>query len=223
MLALIGGTSLMFADLPPLERERIPTPFGPADVLCGDFLMLLRHQWGLPPHRINFRAQMAALAIRGADRVVAVGSSGSLKKKITPGSVVIPHDYLSWGDVPSIHDHAIAHVRPELDPLLHQELCDLLPGSIPRGVYVQTRGPRIETVAEVQALARIADVVGMTIASEATLARELDLRFAAVCTVDNYAHGLGKKPLTFDQLLDEAWKHRGERGEMIRRIIEVMA
>ncbi|MDD1651992.1 MAG: MTAP family purine nucleoside phosphorylase [Methanomicrobiales archaeon] len=223
MLALIGGTSLMFADLPPLERERIPTPFGPADVLCGDFLMLLRHQWGLPPHRINFRAQMAALAIRGADRVVAVGSSGSLKKEITPGSVVIPHDYLSWGDVPSIHDHAIAHVRPELDPLLHQELCDLLPGSIPRGVYVQTRGPRIETVAEVQALARIADVVGMTIASEATLARELDLRFAAVCTVDNYAHGLGKKPLTFDQLLDEAWKHRGERGEMIRRIIEVMA
>jgi 5'-methylthioinosine phosphorylase len=223
MLALIGGTSIMFADLPPLEREHIPTPFGPAEVLCGDFLLLLRHQRGLPPHRVNFRAQMAALAIRGADRVVAVGSSGSLKKEITPGSVVIPHDYLSWGDIPSIHDHAIAHVRPELDPLLHQELCDLLPGSIPRGVYVQTRGPRIETVAEVQALARIADVVGMTIASEATLARELDLRFAAVCTVDNYAHGLGKKPLSFDQLLDEAWKHRGERGEMIRRIIEVMA
>jgi 5'-methylthioadenosine phosphorylase len=222
MLAIIGGTSLMFADLPPLEPERVATPFGPAEVLCGDVLMLLRHQGGLSPHRINFRAQMAALALRGADRVVAVGSSGSLKKEIPPGSVVIPHDYLSWGDIPSIHDHAIAHVRPEIDPDLHRELVRLVPGSIPRGVYVQTRGPRIETVAEVRALARIADVVGMTIASEATLARELGLRFAAVCTVDNYAHGLGGEMLTYERLLDAAREHREERAVMVRRIVEAM-
>jgi 5'-methylthioadenosine phosphorylase len=223
MLALIGGTSLRFTDLPPLERESVNTPFGPAEVLCGDFLMLLRHQRGLPPHRINFRAQMAALAIRGADRVVAVGSSGSLKKEIPPGSVVIPHDYLTWGDIPSIHNHVIAHIRPEIDPELHRELARLVPGSIPRGVYVQTRGPRIETVAEVQALARIADVVGMTLASEATLARELDLRFAAVCTVDNFANGLGGKMLTYEHLLDSAREHRHEREEMVRRIVEALA
>ena len=223
MLALIGGTSLMFADLPPLAKERVHTPFGPVDILCGDMLMLMRHQGGYPPHRINSRAQMAALAIRGADRVVAVGSSGSLKKEIPPGSVVIPHDYLSWGDIPSIHDHAIAHVRPEIDPVLHRELVRLVPGSIPRGVYVQTRGPRIETIAEVQALARIADVVGMTIASEATLAQELDLRFAAICTVDNYAHGLGGEMLTYEHLLESARVHRQERGEMVRRIAEELA
>jgi len=223
MLALIGGTSLMFADLPPLERERVETPFGVAEVLCGEFLMLMRHQRGLPPHRINFRAQMAALAIRGADRVVAIGSSGSLKKEIPPGSVVIPHDYLSWGDIPSIHDHAIVHIRPEIDPDLQRELARLVPGSIRRGVYVQTRGPRIETVAEVKALARIADVVGMTLASEATLARELDLRFAAICTVDNYANGLGVEMLTYERLLVAAREHREERGEMVRRIVEAMA
>ncbi|MDD1653501.1 MAG: MTAP family purine nucleoside phosphorylase [Methanomicrobiales archaeon] len=223
MLALIGGTSLMFADLPPLEKEHVATPFGPVEVLCGEFLMLLRHQRGLPPHRVNFRAQMAALAIRGADRVVAIGSSGSLKKEIPPGSVVIPHDYVSWGDIPSIHDHAIAHVRPEIDPDLQRDLAGLVPGSIRRGVYVQTRGPRIETIAEVQTLARIADVVGMTLASEATLARELELRFAAVCTIDNYANGLGGEMLTYERLLDAAREHRLERGEMVRRIVEALA
>jgi 5'-methylthioinosine phosphorylase len=223
MLALIGGTSLWFMDLPPLTAETIGTPFGPAEVLCGDYLMLMRHQRDLPPHRINFRAQMAALAIRGADRVIAFGSSGSLKEEIPPGSVVIPHDYLSWGDIPSIHDHAIGHIRPEIDPELHQELARLVPGSVPRGVYVQTRGPRIETVAEVQVLARIADVVGMTLASEATLARELGLRFAAVCTVDNYANGLGGQLLTYEHMLDTAREHRDRTGEMVRRIVEALA
>lgn len=223
MLALIGGTSLCFVDLPPFTAETVATPFGPAEVLCGDYLMLLRHQQGLPPHRINFRAQMAALAIRGADRVIAFGSSGSLKEEIPPGSVVIPHDYLSWGDVPSIHDHAIGHVRPEIDPDLHRELARLVPGSIPRGVYVQTRGPRIETVAEVQALARVADVVGMTLACEASLARELGLRFAAVCTVDNYANGLGKEVLSYEHILESAETHRDRTGEMVRRIVEALA
>lgn len=222
MLALIGGTSLRFMDLPPFTAETIGTPFGPAEVLCGDYLMLMRHQRGLPPHRINFRAQMAALAIRGADRVIAFGSSGSLKEEIPPGSVVIPHDYLSWGDIPSIHDHTIGHIRPEIDPELHRELSRLVPGSIPRGVYVQTWGPRIETVAEVQALARIADVVGMTLASEATLARELGLRFAAVCTVDNYANGLGGQLLTYEHMLDTAREHRDRTGEMVRRIVEAL-
>jgi 5'-methylthioadenosine phosphorylase len=223
MLALIGGTSLRFTELPRQEPETVDTPFGPVEVLCGDFLMLLRHQRGLPPHRINFRAQMAALALRGADRVVAFGSSGSLKREIVPGSLVIPDDYLSWGDIPSIHDHAIAHVRPEISPDLHGILTRLLPDAIPQGVYVQTRGPRIETVAEVKALARIADIVGMTLASEATLARELDLRFAAVCTVDNYANGLGGEVLTYERILDSAREQRDRTGEIVRRIVEEMA
>jgi 5'-methylthioadenosine phosphorylase len=223
MLALIGGTSLRFTDLPALARETVDTPFGPVEILCGEFLMLMRHQQGLPPHRINFRAGMAALAIRGADRVVAFGSSGSLKEEIPPGSLVIPDDYVSWGDIPSIHDHAIAHVRPEIDPGLRRDLTRLVPEAIPRGVYVQTRGPRIETVAEVKALSRIADIVGMTLASEATLARELDLRFAAVCTVDNYANGLGGEVLTYERILDSAREHRDRTGTMVRKVVEAMA
>ena len=116
MLGIIGGTSLVFAKLPSLEKNVVNTPFGNAELLCGDIVMLMRHQNGLPPHRINYRANLAALAIAGADRIVAFGSSGSLKPEISPGSLLIPTDYISMTDIPSIHDNAIVHVRPELSP-----------------------------------------------------------------------------------------------------------
>ena len=91
MLGIIGGTSLVFSKLPPLEKNIVNTPFGNAELLCGEIVMLMRHQNGLPPHRINYRANLAALAIAGADRIIAFGSSGSLKPEIPPGSLLIPN------------------------------------------------------------------------------------------------------------------------------------
>ena len=219
MLGIIGGTSLLFSTLPALKKQRVDTPFGNAELLAGDIVILMRHQNGLPPHRINFRANLAALAIAGVDRIVAFGSTGSLKPSITPGSLVIPTDYVSMTDIPSIHDHAIVHVRPELSLGLAQQVSRLVPGASLGGVYVQTRGPRIETVAEVQALSKIADVVGMTVASEATLACELGMDFCALCTVDNYAHGLGEEVLTFEHILDTSRMHRHRTEEIVNTII----
>jgi len=89
-----------------------------------------------------------------------------------------------------------------------QQLAKAIPEARFGGVYVQTRGPRIETVAEVQALARSADVVGMTIASEATLAIELGMEVAALCTIDNYANGLWDEALTYDHIIASAAEHR---------------
>jgi 5'-methylthioadenosine phosphorylase len=221
MLGIIGGTSLLFSKLPPLEKVRVATPFGFADLLCSDKLvMLMRHQDGIPPHRINYRANLAALAIAGVDRVVAFGSSGSLKPEIAPGSLLIPTDYVSLSDIPSIHDHAIEHVRPELSEGLAQELSLIVPAARLGGVYVQTRGPRIETVAEVKELATIADVVGMTVASEATLACELGLEFAALCTVDNYANGLGGEMLTYEHILNTSRTHKHRTEEIVATIVE---
>ena len=88
------------------------------------------------------------------------------------------------------------------------------------GVYVQTRGPRIETIAEVKALAWIADVVGMTVASEATLARELGMNFAALCTIENYANGLGDEVLTYEHMLAISREHRHRNEEILKAIIE---
>ena len=127
MLGIIGGTSLKFSDLSELTKRRVDTPFGNAELLVGDIVMLMRHQNGLPPHRINHRANLSALAIAGVDRIVAFGSTGSLKLSCAPGSLVIPTDYVSMTDIPSIHDHAIEHVRPELSPDLAQEVLHLVP------------------------------------------------------------------------------------------------
>jgi 5'-methylthioadenosine phosphorylase len=222
MLGIIGGTSLVFAKLPPLEKTIVNTPFGNAELLCGDILMLMRHQNGLPPHRINYRANLAALAIAGADRIIAFGSSGSLKSEIPPGSLLIPNDYISMTDIPSIHDHATVHVRPELSPDLGKKLSRIVPSARTGGVYVQTRGPRIETVAEVTALAKIADVVGMTLASEATLACELGMEFAALCTVDNYANGLGSEVVSYEHILSTSREHSARTEEIVTKIIGKM-
>jgi 5'-methylthioadenosine phosphorylase len=223
MLGIIGGTSLLFSRLPDLKKQRIDTPFGNAEVLTGNVVLMMRHQQDLPPHRINFRANMAALAIAGADRIVAFGSSGSLNHDITPGSLVIPTDYLSMIDIPSIHDHAVAHVMPELSPELSQQLRRLIPAARLGGTYVQTRGPRFETVAEIAALSRFADLVGMTLASEATLARELGMPFAAICTVDNYANGLADGILTWDEVLEISRQYGERTGRILSTIISQMA
>ena len=222
MLGIIGGTSLLFSTLPPLEKHHANTPFGPAEILIGDVVMLMRHQNGLPPHRINHRAHLAALAIAGVDQIIAFGSTGSLQPKIKPGSLVIPTDYVSITDLPSIHDHAIDHIRPEFSKNLAKELSEIVPIARFGGIYVQTRGPRIETVAEVGALGWIADVVGMTVASEATLACELGMEFAALCTVDNYANGLNGEVLTYQHILSTARENRTRTEEIITRITEKM-
>ena len=220
MLGIIGGTSLLFSQLPPLEKKQLATPFGRTDILTGEIVMLMRHQDGIPPHRINYRANLAAMKLAGVDRIVAFGSSGSLKPEIVPGSLLIPTDYVSVSDVPSIHDHSIEHVRPELSDDISKELSRIIPSARFGGIYVQTRGPRIETAAEVKDLATFADVVGMTIASEATLACELGMGFAALCTVDNYANGLGGEVLTYEHILNTSRTHRHRTEEIVSEIIK---
>jgi 5'-methylthioadenosine phosphorylase len=219
-LAIIGGTSIRFSSLPPLEEKIVSTPYGKAEALCGDVIILQRHQGDLPPHRINHRANLAALAILGTDRVIAFGSSGSLKPGIPPGSIVIPSDFISFFEIPSTHDHSITHVMPEISARLRSELAAEFPNAITGGIYVQTRGPRIETVAEVKALAGVADIVGMTIGSEASLARELGMEFAALCTVDNYANGISDEAMSWEQVLETTKKFSERTREMIGTIIE---
>ncbi|HVP95314.1 MAG TPA: MTAP family purine nucleoside phosphorylase [Methanoregulaceae archaeon] len=219
-LAIIGGTSIRFSSLPPLKEKIISTPYGKSKVLSGDVIILQRHQGDVPPHRINHCANLAALAILGIDRIIAFSSSGSLKRGITPGSVVIPSDFISLFDIPSTHDHSISHVMPQMSARLCKELASEFPSAQSGGVYIQTRGPRIETVAEVRALAGVADIVGMTLASEATLACELGMEFAAVCTVDNYANGISDDVMSWEQVIETTKKFSERTREMIVTIIE---
>jgi purine nucleoside phosphorylase len=207
MLAIIAGTSLMDSPLfSAWEYRPVRTPYGEVAVgTDGRHLFVQRHGAPpLPPHRINHCAHMWALNSLEATRIVAINSVGSLKLKIKPAMLVLPHDFISFWDVPTMFDHEMRFTVPEMDQglrgLLKSTCTELSVDVVNGGVYVQTRGPRLETRAEVNYLRRLGDVVGMTMASEATLAMELGLPYVSLCSVDNYCNGIVKVPLTIEEI-----------------------
>lgn len=221
MLGIIGGTSLLEFPFAEWNKQIIHTPYGSSEILTSsDTALLLRHQNRRAPHRINYRAHIAALAIHGVDRIISFASTGSLKPGIVPGSLVIPDDYFSLSSFPTIYDHSIDHVLPEFSPEMRQHLVEIAPDAISEGTYIQTRGPRIETAAEIRWMGEVADIVGMTIASEATISRELNIPFAAICMVDNYANGLSSEPVTYDHIVLNARLFKERTGRVLERVLK---
>ena len=220
MLGIITGTGLIGKQFEG-ARKTIRTKYGNAELFEGDrALFLPRHGMNadIPPHKINHLANIAALQKSGVDAVVGVYSTGSLKLDIPPGTLVVPHDYIDFGGYVTFYDDEIGHVVPELDRKLRDRLIRASHGR-DRGVYVQTRGPRFETKAEIAVLSRYADLVGMTMASEATLCSEIDIPVAAVCAVDNYANGVADQELSYETVTKNAEKNRCMVEETIARMI----
>ena len=171
------------------------TKYGTAELIKkGNVFFLNRHQNRLPPHRINHRANIMALKNLGVEYIFAIASTGSMKRKIAPGSIVIIDDYISFS-IKTFFDNEMVFTLPSLDQKLRNALITaakkLKIKTVNKAVYFQTTGPRYETKAEIKMFSRYADLVGMTIANEATLAKEAGIRYAAICSVDNYANGLG--------------------------------
>ncbi len=137
-----------------------------------------------------------------------------------PGSLVIPDDYFSLPATPTVFNHTIGHILPEFSPVLVKLLSDVIPKAHSGGTYIQTEGPRIETAAEINWMSKVADVVGMTIASEATTARELNIPFAAICTVDNYANGISSEQVTYDQIVSNARLYKERTAQMLSAVFE---
>lgn len=204
----------------PARPRRLEVPAGPEGTRTttievfelGDVLVLPRHGVDrfVPAHLVDHHANLRALCGAGADRVLALASCGSLRADLPVGSVLWPDDFLAPWCAPTFHSGGEGHIVPGLDLRWRADLMGdwgkasaaAVPGAgepIDGGVYAQTTGPRFETPAEVRMLATFADVVGMTLVGEAVLARECGLRYAAACTVDNLANGLGPAPLTKDE------------------------
>lgn len=231
-LGIIGGSGLYESGLLEARRpEPHATPYGDpsAPVEVGTFrgapvVFLARHgpDHAIPAHRVNHRANLWALREAEVGRVVATSSVGSLQREIEPGTFVVPEDFLSPWAIPTYHDDEVVHVTPGLDPGLRRALLEAgrAAGASLRdgGVYVQTTGPRLETRAEIRMFQRLGDVVGMTMAAEATLARELGLPYACICTVDNYCHGVVDEPLAYEEIV----KVQREKADELRRILQAL-
>lgn len=151
------------------------------------------------PHEIDHAANLQPLVEQGCDRLLAVGSVGSLSAALPVGSLICPDDFIALHLSLSIFTDERAHRAPRFDPAWRDEVLAAWPKGEGKlrdgGVYWQAVGPRFETPAEIRLMAAHADVVGMTIASECIVAAELGLAYAAVCVVDNLANGVGPEPL----------------------------
>lgn len=228
-LGIIGGSGLSYSGaFDASAGQEVDTPHGPpsSPVETGELIAFLaRHgsDHQIPPHRINHRANLWALKEAGASAVVGSCSVGSLQTEIAPGTLVVPDDYVSFWDVPAYYDDQVQHITPSLDPDLRKQLVQAAKAQgVPvqdGGVYVQTRGPRLETRAEVRILREFGDLLGMTMATEATLAQELGLRYASLCSVDNYGHGITKEPPTFEDIR----RTQESNARVVRNVLQAVA
>src|SRR3989454_4653005 len=234
IIGIIGGSAL--GDAFELEEEQarfLVTPHGaPSDpprvgMHAGvQVAFLPRHgkDHRIPPHKLNHRANLWALKEIGATNVIVTSSTGYLKKTIRPGSFVVPDDFVGFWDIPTYYDEKVVHATPSLDDDLRTVLVaaakDAKATVRAEGVYVQTTGPRLETRAEVAHFKTLGDVVGMTMASEATLASELGIPYAALCTVDNFAHGIVDEPLTFDRIRETQRKNADLTRAIVAKAVE---
>jgi len=213
MLGIIGGTGLATLEGLSIERsEPAATPWGDASapLLHGRFagrptVFLARHGSGhtIAPHAVNYRANIWALRDAGVERIIAVNAVGGIGAAFAPGMLAVPDQIIdySWGRVHSFYDEpgeALRHVdftEPYSRALRQVLLAAAARANLPvrdGGVYAVTQGPRLETAAEIDRLARDGcDIVGMTGMPEAGLARELDLAYACCAVVVNRAAGRG--------------------------------
>ncbi len=212
-LAVIGGTGLYdFQGLKNAERVLVETPFGPASgqVVVGTLAgrrigFLARHgvNHTVAPHRINYRANIWALHHLGARRVLGINAVGGIGDAYAPQVLAVPHQIIdyTWGRISTFADEENDEVRhidfsDPYDSALRRHLLDAAKvahaEAVDHGVYAATQGPRLETAAEIERLRRDgADLVGMTGMPEAVLARELDLDYACLALVANWAAGCG--------------------------------
>jgi 5'-methylthioadenosine phosphorylase len=212
MLAIIGGSGLTrLSTLAVKHRQVIRTPYGEpsAALVFGDVaghhaVFLARHGHGhtIPPHRVNYRANLWALKEQGASAILAVASVGGIRGCL-PGDLVLPHQLIdyTWGRANTFFDggdQQVVHVdftQPYSEGLRATILAAARSGAIDvidGGVYGAVSGPRLETAAEIDRMDRDgATVVGMTGMPEAVLARELGVEYASVCVVVNHAAGRG--------------------------------
>jgi 5'-methylthioinosine phosphorylase len=200
------------------------------EIALPDALFLQRHGTDayVLPHRIDHVGNMRTLVEAGCERVLAIGSVGGLRSELRPGTLICPDDFVALGAGPAAADDERAHSVPRFDDDWRRRVLgawgDRVGGEVvDGGVYWQTRGPRLETPAEVRLIAAHAHVVGMTIASECIAASDLGLSYAAICVVDNLANGVGDRELTMEELLAGRARNRDAMAASLVRLVPALA
>lgn len=242
-IGLIAGSGI--EDLYDGECPRtltVQTPYGPVEVFSFEMngrevVLLPRHgkEHSAPPHRINYRANLRALADLDCACVIATNAVGALNLNMAPGDFVIVDQFLDFTKARPLtffdgEDGVVRHVdmtepycprlREELRRAGEEELGRSLHLS---GVYLCAEGPRFETPAEIRMFAQLgADVVGMTGVPEVVLAREAGLCYATVCVVSNWAAGIADAPITHEEVVAIMDERKSALLALLRRTIATL-
>lgn len=222
-LAIIGGTGFYDPGMADnLQQLEVNTIYGSVSCQVGEHhgknvVFLARHgkEHNLPPHRVNYQANMWALRELGVKFVLSTTAVGSLQEEINPGMLVVLDQFIDFtkNRKHTFYDGTAGEVvhtdfTEPYCPQLRDCLCRILhQKGVPfreKGTYICTEGPRYETPAEVKLFAAWGgDVVGMTNVPEVTLAREAGLCYASLSLVTNYGSGLSSQPLTHQEVVEE--------------------
>ena len=242
MLGVIGGSGL--TRLPGFviagERDE-PTPYGmpSAPLVSGTLggvpmLFLARHgsAHSIAPHEINYRANIWAMKSLGVTRIVSVATVGGIGDRFTPGALAVPHQIIdyTWGRRHTFFDEGEPVTHIDFTEPYSQEVRVAIAAAaeacgeavLPQAVYAVTQGPRLETAAEIDRLARDgADIVGMTAMPEAALAREKGMAYGALAVVANYAAGRGDSRNRID--LEAINAVHAQAMQRVVRVLEKLA
>lgn len=237
-IAIIGGTGMTsLKNLAITGRQILQTPFGEPSgpitrgVLNGkEVIFLARHGYGhtIPPHKVNYRANLWTLKECGVKKVIAIAAVGGIRADLVPGSIVVPDQIIdyTWSRNATIFEEGLSHVTHiDFSYPYCEELRQALLAAAQRagldlsdsGTYGATQGPRLETAAEVNRLERDGcDMIGMTGMPEAALARELDLCYASCAVVANQAAGRGPSEIT----MQDIERNLGAGMDKVRALLE---
>jgi 5'-deoxy-5'-methylthioadenosine phosphorylase len=237
-LAIIGGTGLTsLKGLEIIRREVMHTPYGEpsAPLVFGEMagkevMFLPRHGAGhtIPPHKINYRANLWALKESGAEQIIAVNAVGGIRADMIPGQLVIPDQIIdfTWSRINTYFEEGVAQVThidftepycESLRNMLQSCAAEIQLELMGEATYAATQGPRLETAAEIDKLERDGcDLVGMTGMPEASLARELELCYASIAVVANMAAGRGDEAITMEMIE----RHLSRGLTDVRRLLE---
>jgi 5'-methylthioadenosine phosphorylase len=223
------------------RSEKISTPYGdPSDAyriyeISGvEAAFLARHGslHHIPPHKINYRANLWGFRELGAKRILSVSAAGGISTGVIPGDIVVPDQVIDmtscrtstfFEGADAVHIDFTSPYCKDLRELLlragKRSSIELKDGA----TYICVNGPRLETRAEIRFFASIgADIVGMTAMPEASLARELELCFGLISVVTNYAAGISGKPLTVTEVIEVMKRSKGSIWRILERLLQML-
>jgi len=234
-IAIIGGTGVYNQSLLESESEiTVETKFGNVIMRQGNYqgrrvFFLARHggKHSVPPHMVNYKANIAALKKLNVDAIIATAAVGTLRRGMPPGSRVVIDQFIDFTKCRSLtfyegEDSLVVHTDvtepycPEVRAAILRAGTALHQSVIDGGCYVCCEGPRFETPAEIEMIGQWGgDLVGMTNIPEVVLAREAGLCYATIALPTNYAAGISTTMLNHQEVLEEMDKGKADLDKLI--------